>query len=208
MTPDQVPDLLALVATYWPSWTMTEGQANATRTAWSRLLSDVPLDAAIAAVDALSCEGDRFAPPVGLIRKRAMQLSSPPIPDVDQAWAEVMHRAGPGGGFQMGSEGWSHPVIAAAVATIGWRRLCFDEHTPTLCAQFRDAYRPAAARAERDTALPASARALLDRRGSAVRTLSPEANESPAEAPRRLAMAADGPRCQNGHRRAPDGTLS
>jgi hypothetical protein len=163
MEANQVPGLMALVASYWPQWTLDDDRAESAAIAWHRMLDEVEYAAAVAAVDSLAADGREFAPVVGVIRRRAIELSNPPIPDLDEAWGDVLARVG-ARGFREGPGDFDHPAVADAVRSLGWWRLCYDDNPSALMAQFRDAYRPIAARYSARLHLPPSARAITTAR--------------------------------------------
>ena len=168
MTRDEAIGLAALMHSYWPNWSLpaNDAEVDLTLGAWVRLCGEeVPGPAMVAALDVLAAAGEPFPPPIGLVRKRAVELlgaaDGERVPDADQAWAEVQDVIGRLG-FMLGAATvWSHPAVGDAVDAIGWWRLCFDENQPTLFAQFRDAYRPAAVRAHEAQVVPPVAAALV-----------------------------------------------
>lgn len=123
----EVIEVMTLVQTYWPGWSPPEDadQLDFVIDAWHRLLGDVDQPAAVAAADAIHVSGERFfpAPGPGQLRKRALELIQPKaMPDVDEAWAEVLDKIGRVGRYDTPT--WSHGAIAGAVRALGWQYLC------------------------------------------------------------------------------------
>ena len=167
MKKTEVLKLVTVTKTLWPNW---KGADTADELAlavdtWQAILDDIPTDLALAAVRSLATSGREFAPPVGVIRQKAVQLVSAATggnaPDVDEAWAEVRH-ATSSRGYMAGQPDWSHPAIAAAVHSIGWKDLCHSTNHDALRAHFFKVYGTAQARADAERDLPPAARAVAE----------------------------------------------
>lgn len=176
MTDKQVSELIAYVRILWPSMPMAD--LTQTIVAWAGLLSDVELVAARAVVDAYSADGNPFAPPVGLIRQRALMVSSDSdAPTAEQAWDEVCakirtvgyvltqgdyceRRDCPGWTCEHRRVTFSHPAVTAAVDAMGWRTLCLSEEPMADRAHFLRFYAAAVERLTRQTVKPRSLVAL------------------------------------------------
>lgn len=142
----------------WPNWRLpeTSDEDTLTREAWSRNLGGLDLSTVQAAMDLLS--GERFPPPVGVIRSTAFDVlrdqgDARLPPDLDRAQIEVNEAVQRG--YRFVPE-WSHPAIAEAVKAVGWGTLCRAPDITGLQAHFRDFYALARARYERQTALALS----------------------------------------------------
>lgn len=124
------------------------------------LLLDLDPAVVLGAVRALAAEGERFAPNPGQVRRKAVELGSPPVPTADQALAELntlMSRVG-----HMGRPEFSHPAIADTVLAMGgWYQLCVSEAGVADRAHFLKLYGTVEARHTQAALLPPSVAALL-----------------------------------------------
>ena len=167
MMKSEVLKLVTVTQTLWPNWKGpdTADQMGLVVDTWQAILEDIPADLALAALHAMSTSGREFAPPVGMIRQRALQLVSNATgdraPDVDLAWGEA-RQAAASRGYQAGQPDWSHPAIAAAVQSIGWKELCHSTNQDALRAHFFKVYGTAQARIEANRDLPPAARAIAE----------------------------------------------
>lgn len=157
MTKTEWVAISAKVNLLWPR----AGWRTETVRAAEDLLLDLAAGAVMAAVQSLAAEGREFAPNPGQLRKRACELVAPAIPDADEAWSEVVSAMALIGSY--GSPTWSHPAVAAAVETIGWRRLCLSEDSMADRAHFIRFYGSVRDRTQRDLATPPAVRELLAR---------------------------------------------
>ncbi|MES1975861.1 MAG: hypothetical protein V4472_25665 [Pseudomonadota bacterium] len=189
MNRTDLPRVMGLISTYWPSWKMpTEGaEADAFVDAWGRLLLDLPSSAVLAAVESYATDGERFAPGPGELRRRAIELGAPNrVPDADEAWSEVCEAitkhgwtvgmadwsAPPDENGQQPTKtvAWSHPAIESTVEALGWHYLCTSEDAMADRAHFMRFYGAARQRIERERTMPESVRALTT---GVVRQLEP-----------------------------------
>lgn len=76
MTPEQVEDLLTMLAGFWPHTAPDLGDAVA-EAAWLAALHEVPASAVADAVLAISQEGAEFCPPPGVVYARATEKKHP-----------------------------------------------------------------------------------------------------------------------------------
>lgn len=160
MTRDEwVPIFEALVA----AWPATQATA-ATAKVWLETLADLDAKHVELAARRLMAEARPFMPSVGELRAAALEVADPqpPIPDADEALAELfgeIRRVG-----WNGTPSLSPPVAAAVAAVGGWWEVCCSEPA-VLRRHFADAYKATRARCqrERDTAqLPAPIRHMLE----------------------------------------------
>lgn len=86
-----------------------------------RQLTDLPLDAVLAALDRCGKTIDRF-PSVAEIRREVANMHSAPGEIAESAWPKVMREIKRVG--YMKSPVFDDPIIAAAVESVGWRNLC------------------------------------------------------------------------------------
>jgi hypothetical protein len=160
-------DTIALIVSaqhLWPTWNSaptTEKAVKDMAATWHELLLDVSVEEAHAALVELASGGRERVPPVGLIRRWALDLRSAAdgsmVPIPDRAWAEV-HGAVRLRGLAAGPPAWSHPLVASTVGTIGWRTLCLSENVDELRSHFLRLYTDEAARQRRLTQTPARQR--------------------------------------------------
>jgi hypothetical protein len=153
--------VLALIAATWPAWRLPadRDEQDVLVGVWFRLLGDLDQSTVVAAVDALACDGREFAPQPGQVRRRAVALSQPAgLPDVDEAWAEVVAKVATVGRYRVPS--WSHPAIRAAVDALGWGQVCSSSDLMADRAHFIRFYGKAHDRAEFARVMPPSVLAL------------------------------------------------
>jgi hypothetical protein len=168
MDSDDVRKVMAAVAVYWPNVVLyPPGHADLAVEMWLRALRDLSLSAALTAVELLRDEPDRraFAPTVGAIRARTIEMLADAggtnVPSGPDAWAEVQDRIARVG--YVGTPSWTHPVIAAAVRSIGWQALCHsDADNGVMFAHFRDVYATYVRRAQREQVMAPDVRVVID----------------------------------------------
>jgi len=162
MKKTEVLKLVTVTKTLWPNWKASESADELALVVdtWHAIIDDVPADLALAAIHALSASGREFAPPVGVVRQKALALVDD-TPDVDLAWGEV-RRSAQYRGYAAGPPDWSHPAIAAAVDAIGWRDLCLSSNSEATRAHFFKVYGTAALRSNAERDLPPAARAVAE----------------------------------------------
>jgi hypothetical protein len=131
MTDKEIAALLGFCSQWWPNWRPPE-DVRTMILGWRSLLSDIEFDAGYAALSEHATAGSEFPPPVGVIRRRAFELTVPEgsAPPVDEAWGEVgreIHRVGhfvPSEGEPDRLPSFSHPAITAVVNALTWKSLC------------------------------------------------------------------------------------
>ena len=153
MTKTEVAALLAVCAAAYPHVNVT----RETAAVYAEMLADLDYADALAAVKRLIATS-QFFPTVAAIRETTVSLTAPPIPSNAAAWAEVMLKIREVGHYR--APEWSHPALAEAVATIGWRELCMADNLAVSRAHFWKVYETAARDAHKAAVLPASLRAL------------------------------------------------
>jgi hypothetical protein len=165
----------AMVA-LWPHYKPVPG----TFALGDRLLGPLDARAVAAAIEQFSLEGREFAPPLGLVARRAHELAAgargESVPDAQQALAEVqdrIHRVG-----IYGTPEWSHAAVGATVDAMGgWRSACRDENPEAFRAHFMRLYDVMRARVERESLLSPS---LAELYASTIKTLPDGPKELPA----------------------------
>ena len=121
------------------------------------LLGDLPAAVLATAAKQVILESEYpVLPTVGALRKRALALMQPAMPQWSEAWELVLSAVNRYGYANQARALATLPDLAARTArALGWQSLCDAsvEQLPTVRAQFRDAYSLMAAR-EQQQALP------------------------------------------------------
>lgn len=140
--------LLAELVAYWPRTDLPSKTLELYR---DHLLEFDPEPAA-KAITALGSTST-FFPTVAELRQAVTAEADPnPLPDADQAWAEVVWNAKDG---IYGKSIWSHPAIADTVYAMGGiRQLAISENLMADRAHFLRLYETCKTRAERAKQLP------------------------------------------------------
>jgi hypothetical protein len=148
MTPAQAKALLGILLAYWPKADLP-GQTLAL---YRDHLLEFDLEPAARAVAALGSTS-RFFPAVAELRQAIVAEADPdPLPDPDQAWAEVVANARDG---IYGTPIYSHPAVADTVRAMGGiRSLAVSENLMADRAHFLRLYETCKARADRAKQLP------------------------------------------------------
>lgn len=157
----EIAALVAIIGKAYPSF-----EADKDRVAlFVDMLADLD-PAALKAAVKQHIATSKFPPTIAELRQGAATVSGPALPSYADAWEEVLGEVRRVG--YLGMPSFSHPLIAKAVAVMGWRDLCASEvsETATWRAQFRDIYNSYAARAAQEAAYMPSVRALADRNGA------------------------------------------
>jgi hypothetical protein len=157
-TLDEVEFTLAYLSMFYPQWNMPP----ATIQAWAELLADIPAEALHAAAKQHAVTS-KWPPSLAELRQPALETTRETVPNVADAWNEVMERIRSSGNWHQPT--WSHPLIERTVAGMGgWQVMCtmpVDE-TATWRAQFRDMFTSYANRAEAEAKLLPDVRALRE----------------------------------------------
>ncbi len=144
--------LLAMLTTLWPNTVVTDE----TITGWTWALEDTEYEDAVAAAKVLirTHTGGFLPPPAALLEIIAESHGG--LDEWEAAWTELLavirafgvdtapksywDRNGPTEGPVF--PGWSSPLVAEAVALVGYRAVCMadEREQATIRAQFRDAY--------------------------------------------------------------------
>lgn len=149
---------LWLIKGHWPNFAVLDGNKQALQAgAMLDVISDLDLTDVRAALAQLDAEGRDFPPTPGQIRETVLATRGVIAPDWDEAVTQVQQEVRAGRGNQWGDRTFapSHPAIEAAVKAMGGWGVVHSSHlTETWRAQFRDAYKLAAARYDRETKTP------------------------------------------------------
>lgn len=172
MNDQQISLLIGLCSQWWPNWRSPESLPTMV-VSWRQLLGDVDFDAGLAAISEHATSGEHFPPPVGVIRRRAIELAMPggSAPTVDEAWLEVrkeIARVGcfvPSVGEPERVATFSHPSITAVVNSMTWLSLCTSTNEVADRAHFARMY---AERVRRDVDRAAEPQAVQAVRSAAL----------------------------------------
>lgn len=192
MTDQEIAELITYSLIMWPQ--QREVPLAQRLIVWRDLVADLDLQHVHAAMVQLSTEGDRFPPPPGLIRKRAVAFTTPAgsAPGPEEAWAEIKAKIGSVGyttaldlcerclpldtdGRRECDHRWvtfSHPAIQAFVDSLGWKYLCQSQDEMADRAHFVKWYPAAVDRLSNQAALPDAVKALASQVVSALPRLA------------------------------------
>lgn len=164
MKPAEVLVIHALCDEVWPH---SEREVDDERMAlrilvWGEALASVTAAEAKQAVLSLAAEGREFAPSVGMIRKRALELrqqisGAGGPPSGAEAWAEILtliQRRG----YMSPPEicDCTHPAVHRAIEVFGWMNLCLSQTHMADRAHFIRFYDEVASRHRDHMSTPAS----------------------------------------------------
>ena len=148
------PDLIkvmGIIAAAYPNMKdITEVQINV----WFHSLKDLDIKAVQLAVQQYILEGT-FPPSVAEIRKRAMAVLTPELPEKTEAWEQVMG-AIKKFGYARETEALKsmEPVVARAAKSMGWREICHSQKPDVVRGQFLRMYESISERQNRDNLIP------------------------------------------------------
>jgi hypothetical protein len=117
---------------------------------YADMLQDLDFAAARAAVARL-LQSSRFLPTIAEVREQAHQLTAGPKRTGLEAWGDVTRAIRYVGSY--GVPDFDDPLVAHAVACLGWRELCLGDNEAALRARFIEAYECMADREGREAAL-------------------------------------------------------
>ena len=148
--------LLAVISAAYPNMQVTE----ATVEIWHELLGDLKLNIALIAAKKLILESP-YPPTIADIRKRAVEIMTPPEDRIDaaEAWGEVM-RALRVFGYYREAEALKSmsPRTAKVVRFMGWSEICLSEELGVVRGQFIKMYQQVAEREYKEQLLPVTLR--------------------------------------------------
>ena len=143
MTDQETARILAILKSVWPAHPVLEE----TQTAWMWAFEKVPYSLAEDATKRWITGGAQFFPtPSQLLKTIAVERVAPDlIPEA--AWIEVLDQVrkvgyGPRTLFRNGKRealpgpAFSHPLIAKAVESVGWKNICHSDEPTIVRAQF------------------------------------------------------------------------
>lgn len=149
----EIAALLAVCAAAYPHVSVTKETAAL----YADMLADVDFEVAQRGVRRLIATS-QFFPTVAAIREQVAALLDPAAPSPAAAWGEVMLKIREVGHYHQPE--WSHPAIATAVSTIGWRDLCMSDNQAVNRAHFWKVYDAAAREFKQQSLLPPEMRAI------------------------------------------------
>lgn len=152
MTKTETVKLLAVISAAYPNMQVTE----ATVEIWNELLGDLELNIALTAAKKLILESP-YPPTIADIRKRAVEVMTPPEDRIDaaEAWGEVQ-RAIRLYGYYREAEALQSmtPRTAKVVRLMGWREICLSEDLGVVRGQFMKMYQQTLDREQKGRLLP------------------------------------------------------
>ncbi len=115
----QIIKLMAVLSLAYPNYQIKDGQTEL----YYQMLKDLDYELLDAAAKSLMTTA-KFYPSIAELRQTAFDLTEKAqgIPDAFTAWEEVMYKIGHKMTYD--EPEWSHPLIARAVQTVGFKRLC------------------------------------------------------------------------------------
>lgn len=171
MTHDQALAVYALIAAAWPAWKANEGTVGV----WIDMLADLDYEPCVQAAKELIATDEGW-PSIAKLRRRYLHVAHGMPPDPDEAWLEAATQARRLGMYHGPPESWSHPAVAATVASIGWERICLDERPEIVRVQFLRTYETVSDREQQralvGSDLPAISPAMREVLGDAADHLS------------------------------------
>lgn len=144
-----IAKIVTMLSAAYPNWKTTAFTVEV----YYQDLRDLPADLLAAACAKARTNTERnlaFAPSTGEIRAAATEIlrTIAGVPSSYQAWQEVLRVIVEVGSYR--TPEFSHPLIADAVRTLGWRNLCLSEDQTSDRFRFIQAYEQLASRAESD----------------------------------------------------------
>lgn len=137
--------LIARVNAVWPGRSIVGDDAAILLDTWARVLADIELAEAEAALLSIINRGDPHPPSLPVLLDqiwcRREQDAGVAAPSLDLALAEVRHYVRVRGLRHGPPDEWSHPAVASAVRALGWDALC--EADSTVRAHFIRVYNEA-----------------------------------------------------------------
>jgi len=152
MTEHQAVTIVAMIANRYPGASITEE----TQEIWARVIEDLDYAATVGVVEKwMRSQPER--PDPAEIRRLVAEAQAPKdtFPDAGKAWEYVQRmftRVGSYGPFPT-----RYPVIAEAVAALGWQTLCASDNPEADRAHFFRVYRDITERVLRDSAVTSGA---------------------------------------------------
>ena len=152
MTGDELDRCMEVLMSAWPHSRVLPTTLDLAE----QLIAPLPFDAVMGALAQFSLEGREFAPPLGLLARRSVELIAETngyhLPDAEEALREVYAAIAHFGIYR--TPEWSHEAIASVIQALGgWEAVCNDDNPEAFRAHFMRLYGTARARTERDAVL-------------------------------------------------------
>lgn len=166
MTRDEVKKVMAAVLILWPnSSTAPRGFEALAVDVWMNMIGDLDADSVLAALQIIATTPDTaFAPPVGIIRERTLDViadaSGTRLLSAGEAWAEVRDRVARVG--RSGVPVFSQDAVINAVDSMGWRSICDSTNEAASWAHFRRVYETYAGRQQRRDTMPPNVASVIN----------------------------------------------
>lgn len=147
MTPKQSAQIVALLLAAFPATGAQTKNLTATSQLYERMLADLDVDAATAAVERLiaTC---KFLPTVAEIREAAMTVACGEKRPGGEAWGDVLQAVRRFGAYR--TPVFADPLVERTVKALGWQELCLSENQAADRARFVQLYDQLAASDRRD----------------------------------------------------------
>lgn len=150
MTPVQWSEVVAILESAYPRERLTPQQVKLYALLLRPYDQEAVTQAALAHI--------KRSPYFPRISDLVSTLDQDGLPDVDEAWGEVLRQIRAVGYY--GQPQWTHPAIAETVAALGWQELCMSDNAVADRAHFGQFYGKARTRAQNAQAAAATAQAL------------------------------------------------
>lgn len=159
MTEDELDRCMETYMAAWPHTKVLPETLDLAET----LIQPLPFEAVMGALAQFSLEGREFAPPLGLLARRAVELVGEAngyhAPDPEEALREVYRTISAVGIYR--TPEWSDSAIASAIDALGgWKAVCNEDNPEAFRAHFLKLYGTARTRVDREALLGPSVREL------------------------------------------------
>jgi hypothetical protein len=160
VTEVEASKLVAVIVNAYPG-TMARfdaDQQKQTQAIYRRMLLDLDAKSAAGAVQRLLADS-RFMPSVAEIRRAVVEYERGPMRPAGDAWGDVLAAIRKFGSHR--TPQFADPMVASAVASMGWYQLCSSESPVADRARFIELYENIHATARREAQMPAAVRREL-----------------------------------------------
>ena len=152
MTKGETAKLLAVLAASYPKFDVDDLKVQV----WHEMLGDLDYKLVQVAVQKLILESP-YPPAISDVRKRAMEIMTPPEEKIDaaEAWGEVEQAIRYFGSYrEVEALASMSPRVAKVVRWIGWREICLSEEPGVVRGQFLKMYQQVTEREQKEKLLP------------------------------------------------------
>ena len=165
MTRAEAAEILGLLVAAFPAARPIGRDAEDARaTLWEAMLADLDAAATRGAAMRLIATA-KFFPTIAEVRESVLAVTVGETRPGGDAWGDVLRSVGRFGAYR--SPTFADPIVAEAVAALGWQEICLSENQVADRARFVDLYDRLAATRRKDAAvgaLPGARSALPARR--------------------------------------------